>query len=55
MKRCGQDGRVGRPELTSSLQNYNYLQNNYLWEQPKDDQKGFPTTKDVKKEPQGEG
>ena len=56
--RCEQDGEVGRPcahLLPQEYQNYNYLQSNYLWEWPKDWQKRFSTTKDMKKEPQRDG
>ena len=36
-------------------QNYNYLQNNYVWQQPEYCQKRFSTTKNVEKKPQRKG
>ena len=53
-----EDGRVGRPWvhfLPCAQQNYNYLQSNYWWKQPEDQQKSFSTTKDIRKEPQWDG
>lgn len=51
----GQENRIRRPwaHLFPQVhQNHSYLQNNYWWEQPEDQQKKLSTTQDTKKETQ---